>query len=736
MKRILAMALSVLLIAGMAIGGSVAYLTSTDSDTNVFTMGEVKIKQIEQQRDANGGYVEFQNAQKLYPAHYSPVKEPEKKTDPTEPAKAANGFYSDIKGAMDKIVSVQNTGKSNAYIRTWFAFEADNTANTTVDNAGLKYIHINWNGIAKGGTKAVKYGSNPVKIGADNNEFIVYSVTYPEAIEPGESTAYSLLEVFMDKAADNDYVAQFGDEYEILVLSQGVQAENFESAQEALDAAFGSDAPWDTTTNIAVPTFIKTAEELKTAISSIKDLQNNESLNITLGADIDLNGVDWSDVPDYVEINCTDSAILIDGNGYTIKNLSSTGKNVAGLIPHLKFNGPVVIRNLKINGVEFSGTNGEGECAGGAVIGYYESHGNEVSLTLENVHVTGADIKGYKYIGGLVGYLTGDGSHITITNCSVNGSTLNSTFEDKEQNNKQRGHVGGLIGYFHSGSVNDSTVMETNIIGSTYAKRHGAMIGTAKQLAVVGTGNKVIDVKINDTAVTEENKTIVGAVDNRQNMSNDGVTVTNTTNKTIVSDTSALHTAIKNKVETINLTAGTYTPDTSNGPISNVKIVGSGDKGSVKIEKLTSQYDGVTFSNLTINDVSYLYLKGTTTFENCVFTGKTGAYSFHAEDTKGTLKFVNCVFENKPVCCGFYAGVPGEKGTVTFENCKFNFASVAEWGNLRSYVNTSIENCTFNLTGATHSITDDTVVTVKGGNYASTVVRTGKSGDKGTVVYE
>jgi len=49
MKKILAMVLSLALVATMAITGSIAYLQDTDEAVNVMTLGNVEIDQIEQE---------------------------------------------------------------------------------------------------------------------------------------------------------------------------------------------------------------------------------------------------------------------------------------------------------------------------------------------------------------------------------------------------------------------------------------------------------------------------------------------------------------------------------------------------------------------------------------------------------------------------------------------------------------------------------------------------------------
>ena len=53
-KKILVLALSIAMIAILAVGGSLAYFTSTDDAENTFTIGNVKIDLIEQQRGEKG----------------------------------------------------------------------------------------------------------------------------------------------------------------------------------------------------------------------------------------------------------------------------------------------------------------------------------------------------------------------------------------------------------------------------------------------------------------------------------------------------------------------------------------------------------------------------------------------------------------------------------------------------------------------------------------------------------
>ena len=113
----------VAITAALAVGGTMAYLTDTDDDVNVMTIGNVKIQQIEQERvdpetsGPDAALQDFQNDKPLYPA----VPEPGFQWD-------TNGidFWdpSKINNEQDKIVSVKNTGDYDAFVRTVFAFEA------------------------------------------------------------------------------------------------------------------------------------------------------------------------------------------------------------------------------------------------------------------------------------------------------------------------------------------------------------------------------------------------------------------------------------------------------------------------------------------------------------------------------------------------------------------------------------------------------------------------------------
>ena len=74
MKKVIAWLLVLALTAAISIGATLAYLTDTDEDANVMTLGKVKIDQLEYERvddektDKDATVQEFHDNKPLYPA--------------------------------------------------------------------------------------------------------------------------------------------------------------------------------------------------------------------------------------------------------------------------------------------------------------------------------------------------------------------------------------------------------------------------------------------------------------------------------------------------------------------------------------------------------------------------------------------------------------------------------------------------------------------------------------------
>ena len=221
-KKLFALVLSVALISTAITAGTIAYLQDEDSDVNVMTLGNVKIEQIEQERNENGELVDFTQAKPAYPAVGEVAWDEENLL--------VNGvgykvFDDGLKNVVDKVVTVKNTGKSDAYVRTIVAIEAP-------DYDPQDLIHFNYN------DTGVKI-SSPIPMEINGTKYVTFVFTYEEALGPKEVSAPSLMQLFLDSKADNEFCEKFGETWEVLVASQAVQVEGFENAQTALDTAFG-----------------------------------------------------------------------------------------------------------------------------------------------------------------------------------------------------------------------------------------------------------------------------------------------------------------------------------------------------------------------------------------------------------------------------------------------------------------------------------------------------------------
>ncbi len=229
--------------AAISIGGTLAYLTDTDEDVNVMTVGQVKIDQLEYERvdvETNGDDAkvqEFHDNKPLYPA----VTKDDFKWDTTDGVvdwaqigkeDYTSGIWNPEKtnNEVDKMVFVKNKGDFDAYVRTVFAFEAGDYQ--TLDEFNAK-VHLNLNET----DWTWEWTQPPVTIG--KGTYFVATATYNKVLEPGKLTEISLSQIALDPSATNDDVAGFGDTYQVLVQSQAVQVAGFEDADAALTSAFG-----------------------------------------------------------------------------------------------------------------------------------------------------------------------------------------------------------------------------------------------------------------------------------------------------------------------------------------------------------------------------------------------------------------------------------------------------------------------------------------------------------------
>ena len=200
---------------------------------------------------------------------------------------------------------------------------------------------------------------------------------------------------------------------------------------------------------------VTTADGLK----AVADIANSGSLdiNITLTADINLKGIDWTPIGKDDNKAYTGT---FDGGNHTITGLAVTGSdNYAGLFGYIDEGGTV--KDVTLKDVKIATTNSDGYVGG--VAG--DSWG-----TIENCSVSGS-VSGTTFAGGVVGSqrggsITGCNSSATVkgvifaggiagetnSGASLTGcyATDDVTVENDGTNNS---HAGGVVGYNGGGTL-------------------------------------------------------------------------------------------------------------------------------------------------------------------------------------------------------------------------------------------------------------------------------------------
>ena len=229
---------------------------------------------------------------------------------------------------------------------------------------------------------------------------------------------------------------------------------------------------------------ITTADELAWFADQVNG--GKSTINAVLGNDIvfgkDKNtvaSVNWTPIGKDTKLQF---AGILDGAGYTIYGLSSTGLSLAGLIGVLNTNG--VVRNLKTNA---------GYISGKFRVGGIVAHSNGLIQDVENNNKVEVSYKSGDstviYVGGIAAHNQG-----TIIDCSNKASISNTVLEARsggiagyntgkiensgnsgsisaitvyagvKDENKHKVYSGGIVGY-NAGSIN-----KTRNVGSIFAK--------------------------------------------------------------------------------------------------------------------------------------------------------------------------------------------------------------------------------------------------------------------------
>jgi len=234
-KKIISLCMVLCLGATAVIGGTLAYFSDKDAQTNTFTTGNVAIDLYEN----FAGEGEAEKIAELIPA--------------TGSAQAGT-----LKNGIEKEVFVENTGSEDAFVRVHIAIPQilDDGADTFDASANVLHFNYDKNNVGEGlwdWSKEANDGKytgnwNYYTAQIDNVWYNVYVVTYEEAL-PGKdgdkvaATVSAMNQVYLDSETTNEDItkikAEIGDEWHIVVAAEGTQAAGFKTAHEALNAAFG-----------------------------------------------------------------------------------------------------------------------------------------------------------------------------------------------------------------------------------------------------------------------------------------------------------------------------------------------------------------------------------------------------------------------------------------------------------------------------------------------------------------
>lgn len=250
-KRFVAILLCVTLVALAAIGATFAYLTSTDSVTNTFTVGNVKIDLIESRlHRENAG---IPNGETSDSELWSNVNK--EGTGNTSKYKAGDTFYTDAQIEADaaeykcenvkllpgesyhKMPYVKNIGTEDAYIRIRVMIPAD--LDTAILNSSM------YTSTAMNNKEFTMAYDNSGAVEREGVKYNVYTFTRIDPLAAGEMTYWNVWgTIHMDSDTTGEELAEFFGEgkayangvFPVLVEADGIQADGFADAAAAWKA--------------------------------------------------------------------------------------------------------------------------------------------------------------------------------------------------------------------------------------------------------------------------------------------------------------------------------------------------------------------------------------------------------------------------------------------------------------------------------------------------------------------
>lgn len=432
-----------------------------------------------------------------------------------------------------------------------------------------------------------------------------------------------------------------------------------------------------------------------------------------------------------------------DGNNHEISNFDikvPNGDYSHGLIRGELGTGNITVSNLKIKTAKVGSHTGDGWA--GILCGDIQ---NERTVTLNNVSIDGADVKGIQSLGVLVGFV-GSGSVLNVNGCSVSNVEVSNDCVEGES-----GYVCGVVGKV-AGTVNfgeGNTLSKAEIWGNYAGAKSGRPITTIDPVAAIrGAGvitgaDKVTlsDVKVwpalstGSLLIIDEN---VGA-----DMTEASLYI-NASSKTVFD----IKFQENNTWDTGNAGAGSNNIFTKEGVTVNIDLDGNtltmtgegGFRSSAKINfKNGTVVDNTSYgyeNGETAWEFTYLELEGAEmTFDNVVFNNSMMTKSANAVFTNCEFKGISTLASNRSEEYAVWVN----HGKASFTNCKigngYRGLKICDMYTGENVSSLIIDGCTFENLGKKPGIAIDSK------NNASIVIKNSKFndvqlGDQSLFIYE
>lgn len=444
LNRTLSLCLTLVLCAGLAIGGTLAFYTDSAEVKNTFNLTEgVDITLTEAEVEKKGDKWEVTDKR-------------------TEVGNTYDGIYPGAHMPKDPTVTLKENS-DDAYVRVkvtatngmnWLGLYADGDNKFT--NPGTEEIFHN----LTGGTLGKGWELADIAI---NMPDVVYTLVYNVRLSANQSSTPAFTEIVLDADINGeDLATRLGKSFEVNVVAEAIQAASFDSAKDAFanndGIAWKADTTWY---NASAASFeLTTADQLAGLAQLVNAGTNFQDKTITLGADIDLHNLDWTPIGIAANDNGGFGGTF-DGQGHVISNLYVKGNTGVGLFGYVFRNGmPAVVKNVKVENATVAGNHYVGVIAG-------HSYGSITGCTVSNAVVTcDTEIIGGKAdngdkAGAIVGFTPSDGSPSQqVTGNTAKNVTISAA--------RDAGQIAG---------ISAATITHTNTIENVVVKDNGQLVG-------------------------------------------------------------------------------------------------------------------------------------------------------------------------------------------------------------------------------------------------------------------